>query len=176
MVRSARISVDGLYRYELRRTWDDGPDVAWCMLNPSTANAESDDPTIRRLLAFSHGWGFGGLIVVNLFAWRASKPEALRSVVDPVGPENQDSIEAAIAEAELVVCAWGAGVDSKALRGRPKPNVTAMTAALRKPTACLGRTEQGRPVHPLYVASDVRPVLYEPGPAKPVVLPRDQAE
>ncbi len=174
MIRSAVLSDDGLYRYELRRAWGDGPVVTWVMLNPSTADAQSDDPTIRRLLSFSDSWGFGEFLVVNLFAYRSPKPVALRTIVDPVGPGNERAIEAAIAKAELVICAWGASIDSRALRGRPKPNVTALTAALWKPTACLGRTGAGRPVHPLYVSADTEPVPYGSG-SKEFLLPRARA-
>ena len=74
MERAADISSDGLYRWTLRRRWGDGDDVVWVMLNPSTADANKDDPTLRRIIQFSDGWGYGGLLVVNLLPFRSSNP------------------------------------------------------------------------------------------------------
>jgi hypothetical protein len=86
--RSAVISPCGRYRYRLDRRWADGPSIAWIMLNPSTADSNTDDPTIRRIRAFSQAWGFGALTVVNLYAWRATDPRDLWQAPGPVGPEN----------------------------------------------------------------------------------------
>src|SRR5712664_2208515 len=89
IVRSAGFSCCGLYRYWLRRHWDaELPPVCFVMLNPSTADAERDDPTIRRCCGFSRRWGYGGIVVVNLYAFRTSDPCCLRNAVHPVGPEN----------------------------------------------------------------------------------------
>src|SRR6187200_2293770 len=83
--RSASFSSDRRYRYRLDRWWSDGaPPVVWVMLNPSAADATVDDPTIRRVVALSRSWGFGGCTVVNLFGWRAAHPRDLASVADPV--------------------------------------------------------------------------------------------
>lgn len=173
MIRSAIISPDGLYRYELRRGWGDGPEVCWAMLNPSTADAENDDPTLRKVVMFSDSWGFGSLVVVNLFAARSSKPKYLQEVADPVGPENAQAVEDAICGSEIVVCAWGAGVDLPALRGRRGTDITAIAARLCVPTGCLGRTERGRPVHPLYISYDRPLVPYGPGRLEDLQLPKD---
>lgn len=145
------------------------------MLNPSTADAESDDPTLRKVLTFSDSWGFGSLVVVNLFAFRSPKPAALRDVADPVGPENRQAVEDAVCGAEVVVCAWGAGVDSPALRGRRGTDVAAVAIRLCVPTGCLGRTERGRPVHPLYVPYEARLAPYGPGRLEDLRLPNDRA-
>jgi len=175
LIRSAKISDDGAYRYRLDRVWDEGPLVVWAMLNPSTADGETDDPTLRRVLAFSHGWGFGGLVVVNLFAYRASKPTTLRYVDDPVGPGNVEAVSTAVGVSELVVCAWGAGVDLPALRDRKGTDIAAIAGGWGVPMACLGRTEKGRPVHPLYVAAGAKPIPYGPGRIGELQLPRDRA-
>lgn len=82
----ARLSPCGLYRYTLTRTWDaTKPRACWIGLNPSTADASEDDPTIRRMCGFADAWKCGGIIVVNLFALRATDPKELRRVKDPVG-------------------------------------------------------------------------------------------
>src|SRR4028119_2392792 len=83
------------YRYALWRTWDAArPPVAFVLLNPSTADARRDDPTIRRCANFARTWGFGGLEVVNLFAFRATHPTDLKCAADPVGPQNDVHLHA----------------------------------------------------------------------------------
>ncbi len=90
----AVLSADGVYRYRLWRTWDASkPTLAFLMLNPSTADATEDDPTIRRCLGFAKEWGYGSLVVVNLFALRSPNPDALRENDDPVGPENGEHLQ-----------------------------------------------------------------------------------
>jgi hypothetical protein len=144
----ARLSADGLYRYELWRRWGDGRVLTWIMLNPSTADAEIDDPTIRRCVAFTKAWRYDAIRVVNLFALRATDPAELGQVEDPVGPEN-DAVLDSLGEVD-VVAAWGAHamaatrvVDLQARGGLP--------AGMR----CLGMTKSGAPRHPLYVRSDI---------------------
>jgi hypothetical protein len=83
--RGATLSDCGRYRYRLWRRWADGPTVLFVMLNPSTADADVDDPTIRRCIGFARSWGAGALEVVNLYAWRATQPAELKAAVGPVG-------------------------------------------------------------------------------------------
>ena len=98
----------GAYRYTLTRSWPDGRGrVAFVLLNPSTADSERNDPTIRRCIGFARHWGFGALEVVNLFAYRTPHPAALRMAPDPVGRDNDRHLLAAFGRAELLVTAWG---------------------------------------------------------------------
>lgn len=149
----ASLSEDDLYRYDLGRVWGDENALAlWVMLNPSTADASKDDPTIRRVRGFTRLWGYGGLVVVNLFGLRTTKPEHLLDHPDPVGPENAEVIRAWLADyrIRLVVCAWGAGF-RKVVLDLPRMNVEREASLAGKTTVCLGRTKHGSPRHPLYV-------------------------
>lgn len=153
VIGSAVMSECGIYRYELRRTWghEEGPLVCWVMLNPSTADADVDDPTIRRCVGFSQRWGCERLVVVNLFALRATDPKALMRFPDPVGPENDDAIAAAADEAERVVVAWGA---HGTYRNRAAEVTNRLAGIHNMRLHCLGQTKQGAPRHPLYVRGD----------------------
>lgn len=147
---SARVSECGTWRFELRRVWDrQKPLHCWVMLNPSTADDAVDDPTIRRVASYAWTWGAGGIIVVNLFAFRATAPAELLKADDPVGPGNDDAIRAAVAEAQLVVAAWGA---NKAIRLNGRR--AAVRALLPRDTRCIGFTAGGEPRHPLYGRKD----------------------
>jgi len=156
VTRSAVISPDGVYRYLLERRWGGGPAVAWIMLNPSTADADTDDQTLRRISVFSRGWGFGRLIVANLYALRATDPAQLWTAADPVGPDNDRHIADAVSCHE-VIAAWGANA---------KPDRVAQVLALigRQPGVghlhCLGVTKSGAPKHPLYVAGNTPMTLW----------------
>lgn len=154
--RSADLSADGMYRYSLTRRWSPVPvpqfDL-WIMLNPSTADAEQDDPTIRRCIAFSRSWGADGLRVVNLFALRSTDPALLSRHPDPVGPDNDATLRSmAHVTRQLggrVVCAWGA---------HPMAAERARTVRrLIGAAVCLGTTKAGAPRHPLYVRADTTP-------------------
>ena len=148
MRTSARFSPCGAYRYHLTRRWAEGEMLTFVMLNPSTADADLDDPTIRRCIGFARREGAAGLQVVNLFAYRATKPKdlwAARAVQNIVGPENERVLEDAAASANSfpLVCAWGAAAGDRA---------TFFLAWMRaRPTrlACLGLTLGGHPVHVL---------------------------
>jgi hypothetical protein len=136
------------YRYLLTRTWDFScPPVTWVMLNPSTASALADDPTIRRCVAFARAWHAGGINVVNLFAYRATKPAALRQAADPVGAPNDKFIVQACQPPATVVAAWGAHAFAS---GRAEA-VTRMLTAANIRLLCLGTAQGGQPRHPLYV-------------------------
>lgn len=150
----AAVSACGRYRYRLERRWSaSGPAVGFVMLNPSTADHRQDDPTIRRCVGFARRWGFGGLVVFNLFALRARDPALLFDAVaagsDPVGPGNAEHLRTAAGEHSLVL-AWGAraaAVDGTARPTRVIEDLQTAGASL----FCLGRCRGGAPRHPLYV-------------------------
>lgn len=163
---SAQLSEDGWYRYRLDRWWDEArPRLAWVMLNPSTADASADDPTIRRCIRFTKDWGYGGLLVVNLFALRATDPRTIDRHPDPVGAQNAQALQEAVS-AHQVILAWGARVGEMAGETREYAAaaarvITAPGASLFPPVLCLGRTATGHPRHPLYVRADTAPVPFE---------------
>jgi hypothetical protein len=155
--RAAEVSSCGRYRYWLRRTWASGGNgrvVCFVMLNPSTADAAVDDPTIRRCMGFARAWGYSVLTVLNLFALRATDPAELRTAVDPVGPFGNVHLGAGKL-ADLVIAAWGANVPF----GRDRTAVRLLTG---KPLFCLGTTKAGHPRHPLYVRADQLPIPFTP--------------
>jgi hypothetical protein len=152
--KSAVISECGQYRYLLTRRWAKGPSMLWIMLNPSTADASEDDPTIRRCLGFARRWGFESLEVVNLFAVRATDRTVLTRTPDPVGAENDRYIQEAAARAGLVVVAWGTW---GSLFDR---QATVAEALAWCPLYCLGKTSSGFPRHPLYVRGDAERMVW----------------
>lgn len=157
---NALLSECGTYRYELSRTWDwdsQLPVVGWVMLNPSTADATVDDPTIRRCMRFARRWGYGGIVVRNLFALRATNPRELRHHPNPVGPDNHLYLLSAVHDA-FTVCAWG----SHPLAIEPGAQLVTKLTATCVDVRCLGTTKNGHPRHPLYVRGDAEPVAYKP--------------
>lgn len=151
MIKGASLSEDGTYRYTLARTWGDGPIAVWVMLNPSTADAEVDDPTIRKCIKFSKREGMGGLSVVNLFGYRSPDPKRLSEVEDPIGPLNRDIVRIETSNAGLVIAGWGRGVE------KVKKDIRSLALEsdlLKIPMKCLGTTKAGHPRHPLYLRDD----------------------
>lgn len=154
----ASISRDSLYRYALWREMKDGEGtVLFIMLNPSTADAKQDDPTIRRCIGFATYWGYKTLAVGNLFAYRATDPRVLtRSRQDTIGPYNDRWLSDLALNADLVIAAWGA---NKAAKGRDREVLSRLRWVPR--LEALGVTADGSPKHPLYVAGHTTPVPYE---------------
>ncbi|NTI22396.1 DUF1643 domain-containing protein [Rhizobium rhizogenes] len=145
---TAVISACGSYRYRLERSWDSElPTVAFIMLNPSTADAAQDDPTIRRCVGFAKSWGFGRLIVGNLFALRSTDPTTLYMHSDPIGPDNNAHLRAIAACAEQIVFAWG----NHGLLHERGRRVAEMLDHCN--VSALHVTSKGQPGHPLYVAA-----------------------
>jgi hypothetical protein len=155
--RGAVISDDGKYRYRLWREWDPTlPTCCFVMLNPSTADANMDDPTIRRCMAFARREGCGRLEVVNLFAWRATDPQELRALNDfdkACGPDHEKHLGDATLKAKIIVAAWGACA-SFGKRGSALQAAMGQARDHGLPIFCLGKTKDGYPKHPLYLASD----------------------
>ncbi|ARX81571.1 hypothetical protein SMD44_00969 [Streptomyces alboflavus] len=151
---SAILSDCERYRYLLGREWAVGPTAVFVMLNPSTADALRDDPTIRRCLRYAQDWGCGALMVANLYAWRATEPADLWLADDPVGPENDAHLYAAAAIAAEsggpLVGAWGANA-------RPDRIAAVLALPGMDRLTALAVTKAGQPKHPLYLKADLTP-------------------
>lgn len=144
----ASISACGRYRYMLRRTWNYNQSrVLIVMLNPSTADAKQDDPTIRSCVRLCKWRNDGGFEVVNLFAFRATDPKELQTANDAIGPENDIAIEAAVGRCDQIICAWGA-YPGAVERAR---SVVSLLRCRRPAVFCWGKTKAGAPRHPLYI-------------------------
>lgn len=151
MIKSAIISDCGLYRYDLRRIWDESlPPAVFIMLNPSTADADKDDPTIRRCISFAKDERCGSLTVVNIGAFRATSPKDWLAADDPVGPKWREYMRAALEQVYpnggTLIVAWGnhgAGKSADTLAEIKRLGLTPL---------CFGVTKSGQPRHPLYIA------------------------
>lgn len=152
---SAIISPCGLYRYRLERHGLSGAGaVAWIMVNPSTADAAQDDPTIRKVIGFSERMGAGWLIVGNKFAYRATDVRELATAADPRGPENDVHLVEIMREAPTVIVAWGPlSKLPKDLRRRWL-TIVRMASDIGRPLTCFGTAQDGHPRHPLMLAYD----------------------
>lgn len=145
--RGAHLSPARAYRHRLWRTWDPGrPPLGWIMLNPSTADAYDDDPTIRRCIGFARRDGYGGIVVANLFDLRTAYPGALHDADDPVGPHRDPWGH--LTDCPNVVAAWGAVHRHLEWRVRDVLDLSPRTLW------CVGTTQDGHPRHPLYVRAD----------------------
>lgn len=158
VLSDAFISEDGLYRYWLQRRSSNLGLVVFLMLNPSTADASVNDPTIRTCIDFAQRWGFGELVAVNVFAWRATDPLELRRAQsnghDIVGPLNDVFTNYWFKAAKQIVCAWGAND----LAVEPAKRLLALHPDLD--FYCIDKTKTGAPAHPLYQKRDKKLVLY----------------
>jgi hypothetical protein len=158
---AAELSPCARYRYSLTRRWGPGVALGFVMLNPSTADAEQDDPTIRRCVGFARREGCDGIEVVNLFAWRATKPTQLISVEDPIGPGNGSALRALFEGDGPVVVAWGARYGEIIRRRQATERSTSgigqtavielLAARHSRELLCLGTSRDGSPRHPLMV-------------------------
>jgi hypothetical protein len=148
--------IQGNYRYSLRREWDtDAGQATFVMLNPSTADAECDDPTIRRCINFSKSWGYGSLEVVNLFAYRATTPYNLFQSANPVGAKNDQHLQEAVKRAALIVIAWGV---HGSFLGRDQAVLNLISG--KHSLYCLGHTKAGHPRHPLFLKNITQPTIF----------------
>ncbi len=162
--KSARISDDGRYRYGLTRHWSDGDALVFVMLNPSTADATLDDPTIRRCIGFAKREGFAGLVVANLYAYRATDPKALLTCGDAVGHRNDSYLSLLLheqaARGNPVVAAWG-------VNARLDRVADVLNLVKGVDWRCLGTTRAGAPRHPLYIAGDQPLIRFASGDNAP---------
>lgn len=159
--RGATFSPCRAYRYQLWRTWSRRRPVVFLMLNPSTADAQKNDPTVERCERRARAMGAGGVIVVNIFALRSTDPAALYRVADPVGPDNDESIVHGCTawRPRAVICAWGKHGNLH----RRGASVLAMLRAHGVRPLCLALNGDGTPKHPLYVAYAAEPFAMPAG-------------
>lgn len=160
MKKSAIISECGKFRYHLTRQWNEAlKPLPFIMLNPSTADADEDDPTIRKCIGFATRLGFGGIEVFNLFAFRATNPKDLRAHGYQVGPENDRIMTNRLAELGLqdrgyVICAWGANARNLQAPQRVRTHLALAGVRLR----ALRLLADGTPEHPLMLPYSCTPV------------------
>lgn len=179
----AVLSDCGTYRYALWREWMTGEGTClFVMLNPSTADASEDDPTIRRCIGFAQRWGYQRLAVGNVYALRATDPRVLKTARDPVGEygllaasprytydnRNDEWLRklAMDPETKRVIVAWGANADPQRAAA-----VADVLTAHYFPVEHLGLTKAGAPKHPLYLAADTEPQHWDPH-GRATALPR----
>lgn len=155
MEKLAEISKCGRYRYLLTRRWDASkPSLIFIMLNPSTADHQKDDNTIRRCIRFARDRGFGGVTVGNLFAFRATSPKDMKAAADPIGPDNNGYLASLFIIGQQhnvpIIAAWGT---HGSFKNRDKA-VQYLGEKAGSKLQCLGTTSSGNPRHPLYVKAD----------------------
>ena len=147
--KTANFSSCRKYRYSLSRIWDKQKKfVLFIGLNPSTADEKVDDPTIRRCVNYAKNWGYGGFMIVNLFAYRTTLPSNLKKVKYPVGSENDKYIVKLSKKADITVAAWG---DNGNLYSRDKQILSLVPNLM-----CLKINKSGQPAHPLYLKKDLK--------------------
>jgi len=161
--RDAVISYCGAYRYTLKRKWAaEFYPMLFVMLNPSTADAVDDDPTIRRCIGFAKREHCTAILVLNLFAFRSPSPREMMAASDPVGPNNDDYLCSAFFNAALrgapIVAAWGAHGNFQ----RRAAAVLSLATSQQAKLMCLGRTSSGAPRHPLYLPKDAPLAEWKP--------------
>ena len=147
--KTANFSTCRKYRYSLSRIWDKQKKfVLFIGLNPSTADEKVDDPTIRRCSGYAQKWGYGGFIMVNLFAYRTTLPSNLKKVKYPVGRDNDKYIVKLSKKADITVAAWG---NNGNLYRRDKQVLSLVPNLM-----CLKVNKSGQPAHPLYLNKDLK--------------------
>ncbi|ELR97128.1 DUF1643 domain-containing protein [Gloeocapsa sp. PCC 73106] len=150
MIKGAKFDSTGNYRYLLWRCWDKSlPALGFIMLNPSTADANKDDPTIKKCMAIAQQHHYGSLWVGNLFAYCSPKPTILKSFAQPVGPQNDRFLLSLCRKADRIICAWGndGTLQSRTLQKRDQA-VTNLLKSHNYQLYCLGKTKGGQPKHP----------------------------
>jgi len=144
------------FRYRLWRRWAEGPSVSFLMLNPSTADGTSNDPTVERCHRRAVAMGFGALEVINIFGFRATDPKDLKKAKDPIGPQNDTAIIESARAAQMVICAWGG-------HGDHQDRHLQIQELLKENEIIphvLSLTKMGHPGHPLYIPYSKTPVAW----------------
>lgn len=148
--RSASFDRRRIYRYDLWRRWGKGPYVNFICTNPSTADENTDDPTVRKCIKFAASWGYDALCITNLFAYRSTNFRNVQKALDPVGFGNDRHILNVAQDASLIVCAWGR---DGAFMGRGA--IVRRTIARFDPHYL--RLTREQPWHPLYLPDNTKP-------------------
>jgi len=157
MERSATFSPCRKYRYTLWRHWGSLFASGYAMfigLNPSTADETIDDPTVRRCIGYAQDWGYAGLCMMNLFAFRATLPKDMKTVEDPVGPDNDRALVEIAEYAKVIIAAWG---NHGMYMGRDEE----VKLIIPEPLRYLRLTKDGYPGHPLYLPKELKPKLWD---------------
>lgn len=153
MIADAVISPCQQYRYSLTRQWNaDLPTLMFIGLNPSTADATNDDPTLRRCIGFAKSWGYGGVIMANLFAYRATKPTDMKAAPDPIGIDNDQWLLTLANQSQLIVAAWGN-------HGSFLERSSAVKQLIGD-LHYLSLNGSGEPKHPLYIKANTQPTQW----------------
>ena len=153
MKKDAILSEDRKYRYVLSRIWDESKSMVMIIgLNPSTADETIDDPTIVRCIDFAKNWGYGGIYMLNLFAFRATLPKDMFSVENPIGDENDKFIEKYSKLSDKVICAWGND-------GKYKNRSQEVLSKIEN-KYYLKLNQTNEPAHPLYLRKDLIPIQF----------------
>jgi hypothetical protein len=153
----AKFSACRRWRYLLWRRWDETkPAANFLMLNPSTADEHQLDPSCARARGYAERWGYGALVVTNLFGWRATDPREMKAQRDPVGRGNDAAIVRAARASALVVCAWG---NHGAHLGR-SGKVLALLTSNEIGLHILRTNSAGEPAHPLYLPGSLQPASW----------------
>lgn len=147
MKKSAIFDETKKYRYVLTRQWGNNKNfVNFVLLNPSTADENLDDPTIKACIRFANNWGYDGIWVTNLFAFRATKPHDLIQCSSPVGNQNNKYLEKYSKKSKMVIIAWG---NHGNFLNRDKEVIKILSKI--KNLYCIDITTKGNPKHLLYI-------------------------
>lgn len=153
MEKKANISKDKIYRYTLSRTWDSTkPTVLFIGLNPSIADENVDDPTVTRCINFAKDWGYGTLLMANLFAYRTTYPKEIYLIDDPIGKDNDYYLLECVKQSDLIIACWGNNgtyMDREKIIKELVPNLY-----------CLQKNKNGTPHHPLRLPRDINPIPF----------------
>ena len=153
MEKKANISKDKIYRYTLSRTWDSTkPTVLFIGLNLSIADENIDDPTITRCINFAKDWGYGTLLMANLFAFRSTYPKEIYLIDDPIGKDNDHYILECVKQSDLIIACWGNNgtyMDREKIIKELVPNLY-----------CLQKNKNGTPHHSLRLSRDINPIPF----------------